>query len=238
MFNIFTSSKKEADEIQNLLDKNSQLHEKLNGKDLSGQLEAELKNNVDNLKAKGVRPCLVVVLVGEDPASTIYVRRKQEACERLGINSISKKLPATTSEAELLELVAELNQDKTVHGILCQSPLPKGTDESKVFRTISAEKDVDCFHPYNMGLLALGQPRFMPCTPYGTIQILVRNGYSLKGKRVYNTSSLGAFLSSIRLMPTSITIAPSPKIRRLQILVCRWLQLKYQLPDSEILILR
>ena len=156
----------------------------LNGKDLSGQLEAELKNNVDNLKAKGVQPCLVVVLVGEDPASTIYVRRKQEACERLGINSISKKLPATTSEAELLELVAELNQDKTVHGILCQSPLPKGTDESKVFRTISAEKDVDCFHPYNMGLLALGQPRFMPCTPYGTIQILVRNGYSLKGKRV------------------------------------------------------
>ena len=86
--------------------------------------------------------------------------------------------------AELLELVAELNQDKAVHGILCQSPLPKGTDESKVFRTISAEKDVDCFHPYNMGLLALGQPRFMPCTPYGTIQILVRNGYSLKGKRV------------------------------------------------------
>ena len=156
----------------------------LNGKDLSGQLEAELKNNVDNLKAKGVQPCLVVVLVGEDPASTIYVRRKQEACERLGINSISKKLPATTSEAELLELVAELNQDKAVHGILCQSPLPKGTDESKVFRTISAEKDVDCFHPYNMGLLALGQPRFMPCTPYGTIQILVRNGYSLKGKRV------------------------------------------------------
>ena len=115
----------------------------LNGKDLSGQLEAELKNNVDNLKAKGVQPCLVVVLVGEDPASTIYVRRKQEACERLGINSISKKLPATTNEAELLELVAELNQDKTVHGILCQSPLPKGTDESKVFRTISAEKDVD-----------------------------------------------------------------------------------------------
>ena len=133
----------------------------LNGKDLSGQLEAELKNNVDNLKAKGVQPCLVVVLVGEDPASTIYVRRKQEACERLGINSISKKLPATTNEAELLELVAELNQDKTVHGILCQSPLPKGTDESKVFRTISAEKDVDCFHPYNMGLLALGQPRFI-----------------------------------------------------------------------------
>ena len=86
----------------------------LNGKDLSGQLEAELKNNVDNLKAKGVQPCLVVVLVGEDPASTIYVRRKQEACERLGINSISKKLPATTSEAELLELVAELNQEKSL----------------------------------------------------------------------------------------------------------------------------
>ena len=152
MFNIFTSSKKEADEIQNLLDKNSPM-KLLNGKDLSGQLEAELKNNVDNLKVKGVHPCLVVVLVGEDPASTIYVRRKQEACERLGINSISKKLPATTNEAELLELVAELNQDKTVHGILCQSPLPKGTDESKVFRTISAEKDVDCFHPYNMGFL-------------------------------------------------------------------------------------
>ena len=92
----------------------------LNGKDLSGQLEAELKNNVDNLKAKGVQPCLVVVLVGEDPASTIYVRRKQEACERLGINSISKKLPATTNEAELLELVAELNQSKTVC-IVCQS---------------------------------------------------------------------------------------------------------------------
>ncbi len=156
----------------------------LNGKDLSGQLEAELKKNVDLLKAKGVHPRLVVVLVGEDPASTIYVRRKREACERLGIDSVSEKLPETTNEAELLALVAKLNQDKSINGILCQSPLPKDTDESKIFRSISAEKDVDCFHPYNMGLLALGQPRFMPCTPYGVIQILHRNGYSLKGKRV------------------------------------------------------
>ena len=156
----------------------------LNGRELASQIEIELKQYCQQLKKDSIEPCLVVVLVGDDPASAIYVKRKGEACQRLGIKSVTKILPASTSEAELLKLVTELNEDPNVNGILCQSPLPKGIDENKIFRSISAEKDVDCFHPFNMGLLALGQPRFMPCTPYGVIQILVRNNYNLQGKRV------------------------------------------------------
>lgn len=156
----------------------------LNGKELAKTIELELKQFVTKLKEQNITPCLSVVLVGEDPASKIYVKRKQEACERLGIDTITKKLPSSTSKEEILQLVKELNLDKTINGILCQSPLPKGTDEDRIFKSISDEKDVDCFHPYNVGLLTLGNPRFMPCTPYGVIQILVRNGFDLKGKRV------------------------------------------------------
>lgn len=156
----------------------------LDGKKLATQIEGELALFVGKLKKEGITPKLVVLLVGENPASKIYVARKQEACERLGIVSISKKMPADSSMEKILQIVQELNEAKDVHGILCQSPLPQKMNEAKIFQTIHPKKDVDCFHPYNMGLLALGNPRFMPCTPYGVIQILVRSGFELAGKRI------------------------------------------------------
>lgn len=156
----------------------------LDGKKLATQIEGELALFVEQLKKKGITPKLAVVLAGENPASKIYVARKQEACDRLGIVSVAKKMPARATQEEILQVVDELNEAKDVHGILCQSPLPQGVEEARVFQTVHAEKDVDCFHPHNMGLLALGEPRFMPCTPYGVIQILVRGGFTLKGKRV------------------------------------------------------
>ena len=156
----------------------------LNGKNIALTIEEELASFSKILKSKEIQPKLAVILVGENPASKIYVAHKQKACERLGINSVAKKMPAETSEAEILEVVQELNQNSEIHGILCQSPLPDGVNEPKVFQSITPLKDVDCFHPYNMGLLALGKPRFMPCTPYGVIQILKKSNIHLLGKRV------------------------------------------------------
>ena len=159
------------------------MSELISGKIISAQINEELRIEVEHLKARGVEPCLVVILVGEDPASAVYVRNKKRTCAELGIRSIGHDLNETTSQEELENLVHDLNNDPSVHGILNQFPLPKGLDESRVIRTISPEKDVDGLHPLNAGLIAMGQPSFISCTPYGVLQMLKRSNISTSGKK-------------------------------------------------------
>ena len=160
------------------------MSELISGKMISAQIIEELRNEVEHLKDTGVEPCLAVILVGEDPASAVYVRNKKRTCAELGIRSVGHDLPETTSQEELENLVHDLNNDTSVHGILNQFPLPKGLDESRVIRTISPEKDVDGLHPLNAGLIAMGQPSFISCTPYGVLQMLKRSNISTSGKKV------------------------------------------------------
>ena len=156
---------------------------KLDGTQLSKTIRAEIAEQVMAHIARGQRPPgLATVLVGEDPASHVYVRNKRKACESAGMVSFHHQLPATTSQAELLDLVTRLNVDRSVHGILVQLPLPKTIDEGAVIRAINPLKDVDAFHPENVGLLAAGHPRFLPCTPFGIQQMLARNGITTAGK--------------------------------------------------------
>ena len=155
----------------------------LDGKAIAKQIEAELILEVaDFVENNGVAPCLTAVLVGEDPASQVYVKNKRLACERIGIDSRLHRLPTTTSEEELLQLISQLNADEEVHGILVQLPLPEQIRASRILDAVHPLKDVDCFHPENVGLLAQGRPRFLPCTPHGCLQILHRSGIEVSGK--------------------------------------------------------
>lgn len=156
----------------------------IDGKAIAADLREEIKADTAELVAQGVTPGLAVVLVGEDPASRVYVSMKEKACEAAGIFSDEHKLPAETSESDLLDLIAKLNADARIDGILVQLPLPDHIDESKVLDAISPKKDVDGFHPYNVGRLATGNPVFQPCTPYGVMKMLERTGVELKGKEV------------------------------------------------------
>jgi methylenetetrahydrofolate dehydrogenase (NADP+) / methenyltetrahydrofolate cyclohydrolase len=156
----------------------------LDGKLIAGQLRETIAAEVRELKTRGVTPGLAVVLVGEDPASRVYVSMKEKACEQAGIFSDEHKLPAETSEAQLLALIDELNRDQRIDGILVQLPLPKHIDENKVLEAISPHKDVDGFHPYNVGRLVTGKPLFQPCTPYGVMKMLEIAGVELSGKEV------------------------------------------------------
>jgi len=156
--------------------------ELISGKIISAQINEELCLEVKQLKTKGIEPCLAVVLVGEDPASEVYVRNKKRTSEEIGMRSIGHNLPNTATQQELETLIQSLNADPAVHGILCQFPLPKGLDEKKVIQTIDPEKDVDGLHPLNAGLIAMGIPKFISCTPYGVLQMLKRSGISTSGK--------------------------------------------------------
>jgi len=157
----------------------------IDGNAIAEQMRAEIKAQAQELKAKhGVVPGLAVVLVGEDPASQVYVRMKGKACVEAEFFSDERKLPADTSEADLLKLVAKLNADPKIHGILVQLPLPKHIDESKVLLAVDPAKDVDGFHPVNVGKMMVGQPTFLPCTPHGVVQMLVRSGIKIPGKHV------------------------------------------------------
>jgi methylenetetrahydrofolate dehydrogenase (NADP+)/methenyltetrahydrofolate cyclohydrolase len=157
----------------------------LNGKTLSEQIRAEIAlETADFVKATGVTPCLAAVLVGEDPGSQVYVRNKQKACEKAGIASQLHRPPANISTEELLALVDRLNRDPAVHGILIQSPPPKQIDERRVLEAVNPLKDVDAFHPDNVGRIVQGRPRFMPCTPYGIQQMLLRNNIPIAGANV------------------------------------------------------
>jgi len=155
----------------------------INGKEIAAQVRAELRSEIQALKEKtGVTPGLTVVLVGENPASLVYVRNKIKACEEVGINSVQQKLPDTTTHAELLSLIRKLNASKEVHGILVQLPLPKQINEEEILEEISPSKDVDGFHPYNVGRLMIGNPVLQPCTPYGVMRLLDSTGVDLSGK--------------------------------------------------------
>lgn len=154
------------------------------GKDVSEEIYAELRQRIEALKAKGVTPGLAVVLVGEDPASQVYVRKKGEMCESLGMHSVTVRMPAETTQEQLMAKVAELNADPAIHGFLVQLPLPKHLDEEQVINAISPSKDVDCFHPENVGRMLIGEPTFLPATPAGVQQMLIRSGVETKGKHV------------------------------------------------------
>ena len=158
------------------------MSELISGKVIGASINEELRKEVDQLKINGIEPCLAVVLVGEDPASEVYVRNKKRTCGEIGIRSIGHDLPASTTQEELEKLIQSLNDDPAVHGILCQFPLPEKLNETRVILTISPDKDVDGLHPLNAGLIAMGQPKFISCTPYGVLQMLKRSGISTSGK--------------------------------------------------------
>ena len=157
----------------------------LDGKALSDEMRAEMAlEAAEFIQDSGVVPCLAAVLVGDDPASEIYVRNKQRACDRMGIESKLTRLPEDTSMDELLTVVNRLNRDNDVHGILVQLPLPKGLDETRILRAVSPMKDVDAFHPENVGLIVQNRPRFLPCTPAGIQQMLIRKNIEIAGAHV------------------------------------------------------
>lgn len=157
----------------------------LEGRAIAERVYTELRSDIAELKARGVTPGLAVVLVGEDPASRAYVRSKDKMCRELGLHSVKLELPATTTQDELLERVAQLNADAAVHGILVQSPPPKQIDEAAIVRAIDPAKDVDGFHPLNVAKLALDDPSgFVPCTPLGCQRLLVDNDIDVEGAHV------------------------------------------------------
>ena len=154
----------------------------IDGKAVSARLRQEMKGEVAALQAKGITPGLAVVLVGEDPASQVYVRNKIRACEELGIRSQDHRLPADTTQERLLELIGELNGDPAVHGILVQLPLPKQISDQAVIAAIDPKKDVDAFHPQNVGKIVQGNYDFLPCTPAGVMALLRSTGVPVAGK--------------------------------------------------------
>jgi methylenetetrahydrofolate dehydrogenase (NADP+)/methenyltetrahydrofolate cyclohydrolase len=156
----------------------------IDGKKIAAALREEIAADVRKLQADGVTPGLAVVLVGEDPASRVYVSMKEKACAAAGIFSDEHKLVAETSEQDLLALIDKLNKDEKIDGILVQLPLPDHIDEGKVLEAILPTKDVDGFHPYNVGRLVTGNPLFQPCTPYGVMKMLEAEGVDLTGKEV------------------------------------------------------
>ncbi len=159
--------------------------ELIKGADVAKQIREELKKEVDELKAKhNVVPGLVTVLVGADPASQVYVGQKEKTCKELGMYSERYDIPVETTQEELLKLIDKLNKDPKIHGILVQLPLPKHLDEEKVLYAIDPDKDVDGFHPVNVGKLMIGSPYYLPCTPAGIQQLLMRSGTKIEGAEV------------------------------------------------------
>lgn len=154
----------------------------INGKEISQIMKDEMKIEVEELKKQGKNCCLAVIQVGNDPASSVYVSNKKKACSYIGIDSLSYELPEDTTEAELLSLIEKLNNDEAVHGILCQLPLPRHINEKTVLNHISPKKDVDGFHPQNVGALVVGDFGFVSCTPAGIIQLLKRSNIEIEGK--------------------------------------------------------
>ena len=157
--------------------------QRIDGKAISDQIKEEAALEAQELQRQGITPCLAVVLVGNDPAPMVYVNNKKKACEKVGLLSRSYELPEDTEEKDLLALVEQLNMDNSVHGVLVQLPLPPQIDEEKVILAVDPKKDVDCFHPLNVGLLHTGQKGFLPCTPAGVLELIERSGHTIEGKR-------------------------------------------------------
>lgn len=185
----------------------------IDGKAISAEIKEELKEKVAEYKKQGVEITLAVVKVGNDPASAVYVRNKEKACEYVGITSRTLALPEETTEEELLKVVNDLNEDKAVNGILVQLPLPKHIDESKVLLAIDSNKDVDGFHPVNVGKMVIGEETFLPCTPAGIIEMLKRTDVEISGKEcvvIGRSNIVGKPMSMLILKENAtVTIAHS-----------------------------
>ncbi|MBQ8209785.1 MAG: bifunctional methylenetetrahydrofolate dehydrogenase/methenyltetrahydrofolate cyclohydrolase FolD [Clostridia bacterium] len=158
------------------------MYTRIDGKEVSAAVRENIKNEVSALKAQGITPGLAVIIVGNDPASRVYVNNKKKGCEQVGMNSFEYALPEETTTEELLELIEKLNNDADVHGILCQLPVPEHIDEEKVLNAISPDKDVDAFHPVNCGKVMTGDYRFAPCTPAGMVEMLKHYNIDIAGK--------------------------------------------------------
>ena len=158
----------------------------LMGKEVSARIKAELKTEVENLKKEGINPGLAVIIVGEDPASQVYVRNKERACEECGIYSEKYALPAETTQEELLKLIDELNNKSSISGILVQLPVPKHIDEKTIINAIAPNKDVDAFHPVNVGKIMVGNYDFVPCTPAGVMELIKESGIGIFTARDLN----------------------------------------------------
>lgn len=185
----------------------------LNGKELAQKLQQEMTQEVTELKKKGLQPGLAVILVGEDPASQVYVRNKERAANNIGMYSVVYRLPETTSEADLIAKIEELNHDDKVHGILVQLPLPKHINEDLVLDTIDPAKDVDGFHPMNLGNLFAGKPTMIPCTPAGIMELIKLSGIDLAGKNaviIGRSNIVGKPMAHLLLQAnTTVTICHS-----------------------------
>ncbi len=156
----------------------------IDGKAVAEKIRGELRAEVARLKAKGVTPGLGVILVGDDPASKSYVTAKEQACHEIGMFSDDNRLPASATQEELLALIRRMNEDPAIHGILVQLPLPKQIRESEVLLAMNPDKDVDGFHPTNVGRMVVGQQAFLPCTPHGVVQLLLHSGVKIEGAHV------------------------------------------------------
>ena len=185
----------------------------IDGKRISQEIKDELREQTAKLKEQGISGCLAVIQAGADPASSVYVRNKKRACEYIGIESRSFELPEETTEDELLALISQLNADETVTGILVQLPVPPQIDENKIIQAIDPAKDVDGFHPQNVGALVSGLPGYVSCTPAGVIQLLKRSGISIEGKNsvmVGRSNIVGKPMSLLMLRENAtVTIAHS-----------------------------
>lgn len=185
----------------------------IDGKAISQEIKDELKEQVAQLKDQGIEITLAVIQVGNDPASSVYVRNKKNACAYIGIQSLAYELPEETTEQELISLLEKLNQDDAVNGILVQLPLPKHINEDRVLDTIVPEKDVDGFHPQNVGALCIGKPGHVSCTPAGVIQLLKRSGIEIAGKEcvvIGRSNIVGKPMSLLLLRENgTVTIAHS-----------------------------
>jgi methylenetetrahydrofolate dehydrogenase (NADP+) / methenyltetrahydrofolate cyclohydrolase len=180
----------------------------IDGKALAEQIRNELSSEISLLKSRGIEPGLAVVLVGMDPASQVYVRNKRAACEKTGIRSFSHDLPASATEHELLSLIDLLNNDPAIHGILVQLPLPSHIEEKRVIRAIAPEKDVDGFHPINVGLLSIGEKCLAPCTPSGIMALIDSTGAKIAGSRavVIGRSNIVGKPIAMMLLARSATV--------------------------------
>lgn len=180
----------------------------INGKEISAAVKERIKGEVTSLREKGIEVGLAVIIVGDDPASKVYVANKEKACEQLGINSYKYALPEETTNEELLELVKNLNNDDKVNGILCQLPLPKHLDESLIINSIVPEKDVDAFHPQNVGKIMIGDFDFLPCTPAGVIEMLKYSNIDMTGKKcvVVGRSNIVGKPMSMLLLHNNATV--------------------------------
>lgn len=191
----------------------------IDGKAISTQIKDELKEQVAAMKENGISLCLAVIQVGEDPASCVYVRNKKKACEYIGIQSLSYELPESTTQEELLKLIEELNKRKDVNGILVQLPLPKGLNEEKILDAIDPLKDVDGFHPMNVGNLSIGRKGFVSCTPAGVIQLLKRSGIEIEGKEcvvVGRSNIVGKPMSMLLLKENGTVTTAHSRTKNLQ----------------------